>query len=301
MDWLTNHCSCPTAGAEPAFAIRDLNFRATPVEGRMMRCPACAALFPDAFPAPAVVTHAYAGYYTARAARGGWRGWLRGVTDRWRRPYLRRHLPAGARRVLDYGCGSGAYLTAVNKEGPGRETFGTDLGGPPAETGSYRWLESSEVATAAPFDWITLGHVLEHLADPAEVIAGLAGRLAPGGGLWIATPNSESLLFRAAGSWARDVDFPRHREIFSRRGLDRLVGDAGLSARFVSPPRLNAALNAASTIVNMLRDPAAGRWIRLRAAAGVCTALAAHCLSPRKARDQTAPELIAICRAPTKP
>jgi len=264
----------------------------------MMRCADCRALYPDRFPGPGALAEAYADYYTARPARTGWRGWLRDLFNRPRRSYLRRDLPSGARRLLDFGCGSGAYLAAVRSDQPGCVAFGTDLGPRPAGPLTFTWLDQEGMEAEAPFDWITLGHVLEHLRDPGATVARLGRRLSPNAGLWVATPNSESFIFRAAGRWARDVDFPRHREVFSRRGLERLIGEVGFYARFTSPPRINAVLNVISTLGMIMRDHEANGLERARAAGAVLTGLAIHCLSPARTRLASAPELIATCRIP---
>lgn|GEM_PF-6753573 len=293
MDWAVNACSCP--GPTPArvlFEIRDLNFAATRVRSRMVRCEACGALYPRDIPTDDAARSAYAGYYTVAKPRGRLRRWLRSLMERTRRRYLDRGTPAEARRILDYGCGAGGYLARF----AGRACFGSDLTPPTDKPIAFAWLDVDAIDAAAPFDWITLGHVLEHLAKPADTLSRLAAALSPAGGLWIATPNADSFLFAVAGPWARDVDFPRHREIFSRRGLGRLAAEAGLICQFASPPHLNAVLNTASTLRNILRDRDGGWAARIGAAVRTVLALTIHLAKGRPARDRDSPELIVICR-----
>lgn len=66
---------------------------------------------------------------------------------------------------------------------------------------------------------ITLWHVLEHLPQPQEVLAAAAERLEPGGALVIATPNPDSLQFRALGARWAHVDAPRHLFLFPLAAL----------------------------------------------------------------------------------
>ena len=251
----------------------------------MMRCLECGSLFPQKFPAPDALAAAYGGYYTASKGRSRLGGF--------RRLYLDRATPAGAGRILDYGSGAGEYLARMATARPDAQRFGTDLVRPPDAYPGYAWIDPDRIEAAAPFDWITLGHVIEHVTAPRELLARLAATLAPGGGLWIATPNADSFLFRAAGAWARDVDFPRHREVFSRRGLERLLAGAGLTATFAAAPRLNAILNTRSTIRNILGDReltgAARAWKTWR----TLLALMIHLARPHAA---TSPELIVLCR-----
>ena len=242
----------------------------------------------------ASVQGAYDGYYTQAARRGPVRRRLRGALDLTRRAYMDRSTPPNARRVLDFGCGAGGYLDRVTS--PDRTCFGTDLIEARSLQATWVWLESADLEAAAPFDWITLGHVLEHLADPAAAVSRLSTCLAPGAALWIATPNANSFLFGCAGRWARDVDYPRHLMIFSRQALEHLLARDGLTATFTSPPRLNAILNTVTTLKSMLGDDTAPVQSRIMTAIATMIALTLHVLKPRLQRDQTSPELVAICR-----
>ena len=55
-----------------------------------------------------------------------------------------------------------------------------------------------EFAPGCQFDNIVLGHVLEHVEDPADIVARAQEWLAPGGCLLAAVPNSRSLHRQAA-------------------------------------------------------------------------------------------------------
>ncbi len=250
----------------------------------MLRCDACGSLYPETLPA---LPEAERRYDIGPDRRAPWRRLARRLVDLTRPRYVDRAIPATARRVLDYGCGAGAYLTSVALQG--REAFGVDPIRPGEHGAPWRWIAIDDLERAGPFDWITLGHVLEHLDDPAGVLSRLAAMLAPGGGLWIATPNADSFLFGAAGGAARDVDYPRHREIFSRAGLERLLGGAGLGTTWLSPPRVNAVLNAATTAGQM-------RPVRIVTLVRLWAALARHLLTPRRRRDAESPELVVLCR-----
>lgn len=293
MGWLVNSCSCADrSSARGLFEIRDLNSRASDRRSLLMRCEACGALYPRDTPTGEAASTAYARYYTRAKPRGLPRAWLLGLLNWTRGRYLDRGTPAEARSILDFGCGAGAYLARFED----RTCFGIDPNPPGRPPAGFAWLDLDDLEAAAPCDWVTLGHVLEHLAKPADVLSRLAEALSPGGGLWIATPNADSFLFAAAGPWARDIDFPRHREIFSRRALERLAAGVGLTCQFASPPRLNAVLNAAATIRNILRDRAGGRAARMGAAVRTALGLAVHVAQGRARRDRRSPELVVICR-----
>jgi SAM-dependent methyltransferase len=257
----------------------------------LLRCGACGSLFPEALPA---LPEAERQYDIGPVKSAWWRRLARSLLDLTRRRYVDRAVPTTARRVLDYGCGAGAYLVRVAVEG--REAFGVDPIRPTGTGTAWRWIAAGDMARFAPCDWITLGHVLEHLDDPARVLSCLTALLAPGGGLWIATPNADSFIFDVARGAARDVDYPRHREVFARAGLEQRLRAAGLDIIWVSAPRVNAALNVATTAAQLIAEPGPPLARRLLALARLWLALVAHLLKSRRYRDRESPELIALCQ-----
>jgi SAM-dependent methyltransferase len=296
LRWMTNPCWCGAPGPGRAlFEARDHNQGATDAVGRVMRCGSCGALFPDRFPTPASLPDAYRGYYTDRP-RPRRRFGPRALLNRTRRDYLRRALPEDSIRVLDFGCGSGAFLALVASVRPDTKLFGTDFRPPPPGLTDFEWLAPGALEAAAPFDWITLGHVIEHVADPAALVSRLAGLLAPGGGLWISTPNADGFLTGAAGCWSRDIDFPRHRAVFTRGALGRLLADYRLEAVDLPSPRLNAALTTVATLANIARDRAQPPWGRAWIALNTVFGLFRYTLEPPRDRRVSSPELVLVCR-----
>ena len=88
-----------------------------------------------------------------------------------------------------------------------------------------------------PLDAVEMGFVLEHVADPGQLLSRYAGFLAPGGVLAIAVPNARS-LHRLVGERAGLLDdlyalsehdlAVGHRRYFDRDRLLALVEGAGL-------------------------------------------------------------------------
>lgn len=291
MQWLNNTCSCPAQGPyRSLFEAGDYNFRSTETIGEILRCQSCGSVFPKVFPTPDTLGEAYRQYYTTpkpEADEGG----LRRLMNASRRDYLRRSLPADAGRILDYGCGSGAYLLHLEQSGFKGETWGTDLFKPDPLPDSVNWIDMADLENGPRYDWITLSHVLEHLDDPRIVLERLKRRLTPGGRIWISTPNADSFLMATTKQWSRDVDFPRHREVFSRDGLRAFLASMGLSAEFLPSPLLNGAMNAVSSLKNVKQD--AGSNLAQVLGASITTA-GMLMLSPVR-RDQ-APELVVVAR-----
>jgi SAM-dependent methyltransferase len=154
-------------------------------------------------------------------------------------------------RVLDVGCGRGDFLAFVARRIPASERSGIEIDAErardarnadpqaPIATGA---VEEALADLRGSFDLVTLWDVLEHLADPGSALRALAGRLAPGGSVFVQTIHEQSLvprlgrgLYRASrGRWcgpARRTHEPHHLVFFSLDGLRRLADQAGLSVQ----------------------------------------------------------------------
>jgi 2-polyprenyl-3-methyl-5-hydroxy-6-metoxy-1,4-benzoquinol methylase len=113
------------------------------------------------------------------------------------RPELRALVPASARRVLDVGCGAGA-LGAALKADRDCEVVGLEGFPDAAQRARERLdhalcvdLDSLEAlpVESGSFDAMVFGDVLEHLRDPARLLAALLPSLADDGVLVCSIPN----------------------------------------------------------------------------------------------------------------
>ena len=229
------------------------------------RCHGCGSAYIDPRPSSASIGRAYSGYFThtrpAAASRAGlvgavrervWHGYLNAahgyslqpawpaaralaLIPGWRARAAKviRHLhPTGERpRVLDVGCGNGEFLQAIGQLG--WDAHGVDPD-PQAVAEATRAGLSVQAGTifdvdagGAPFDAITLSHVIEHLHEPRSAMEHARALLRPGGMVWLATPNIDAIGHRTFGRHWFGLDPPRHLVVFTRRALIRLLGDAG--------------------------------------------------------------------------
>jgi SAM-dependent methyltransferase len=146
-----------------------------------------------------------------------------------------------ARRLLDFGSGSGLFLEVAHRRG--FDGYGVDLapdaveyarsrpGGANSFCGSPR--DVPEIA-AGGFDVVTLWSVLAHLPSSAEDLTMLRGLLTDDGALLILTVNANSLELKAErAQWGGFT--PNHLKFFSPSTLCLLLQNAGFGAVVIRP------------------------------------------------------------------
>jgi 2-polyprenyl-3-methyl-5-hydroxy-6-metoxy-1,4-benzoquinol methylase len=169
-------------------------------------------------------------------------------------------------RVMDVGCGSGAFLRIARELGA--EVAGiepSDLGyqscvehGLPVHHGM---VESYLAGAPETFDLVTCNHVLEHHPEPNVLMGQMTQLLAPGGRLYIAVPNAGSLFSRwLRGDWP-GIGLPVHVQQYTETSLRTLFERHGLMVETFQTPSDGAL--AASAMMAMRRVlPIPGRIAR---------------------------------------
>lgn len=142
-----------------------------------------------------------------------------------------RMLAPTARTLLDVGCGFGHYLRVAIKHG--YQCVGVELDPERACIAQATGAEiiagvfSPELMGNRVFDLIIFNHVIEHVTEPIELLKGLRAHLAPGGILFVATPNFRGLNALMMGQHFSHYTPPEHVVYFSKRSLEACLQRIG--------------------------------------------------------------------------
>ncbi len=213
--------NCPLCGGDRRVAhpcVKD------PVTGEgfaIVTCRTCGLGVTEPLP-PDLGRYYPAAYYGGR----------HGATERFCLRRRLRWLGRASGRLLDIGCGDGAFLLAARERG--WDVEGVERNTEPAARAGLRVAESLEAVGAPPerggprYDRITLWHSLEHIEEGPELIRRAAGRLKPDGRILIAVPDFGGWQARLFGATWLHADVPRHVHHYTRESLLRLCEKAGL-------------------------------------------------------------------------
>ena len=234
-------------------------------------CRACGSLYLDPRPDARSLPNAYSNYFTHQTEgdaveKNGpigmawslihgyinWRFGMRRIPEnkigailfsaieplRLKLDYYGRHLSRSRfshpGRLLDLGCGNGAFLARSREMG--WDVVGCDPDPKAIAICREQALDAiqgnafSDALDGERFDVVTISHVLEHVADPQALLRRVYELLQPGGLVWVALPNPESLGLRMFGAAWRGLHVPFHLCIPSQKQLRKMVE----SADFVS-------------------------------------------------------------------
>ena len=169
-------------------------------------------------------------------------------------------------RVLALGCGGG-YNGALLKRAGAREVVGVELHAGAAVQARKRLdaVVQSDLAHLdlsllgdEPFDAILASDVLEHLAQPEEVLARALTRLRPGGAVVVSLPNVAHVVVFAnllMKRWPRrssGIFDHTHLRFFAKRDMVRLLEGAGLHVLRIEPYFTRyAAIRAACLVLSL--------------------------------------------------
>jgi SAM-dependent methyltransferase len=175
-------------------------------------------------------------------------------------------------RLLDVGCGLGVLLEQALEAGwdaHGCDTSGAWVREARARVGADRVVHGS-VPTTGHFDVVTAWDVIEHVHDPLPFLAELGRRLAPGGRLFLRTPNLDYVLpvYAARRRLGRPGELGplNHVVYFTARTLRKALDQCELTPRAwpaLVPPQVGPARakNAYAGAARAIARGSAGRFV----------------------------------------
>ncbi|HEX7971314.1 MAG TPA: bifunctional 2-polyprenyl-6-hydroxyphenol methylase/3-demethylubiquinol 3-O-methyltransferase UbiG [Thiobacillus sp.] len=156
--------------------------------------------------------------------------------------------PLAGKKVLDVGCGGGILAEAM--AGAGATVSGIDLSEKALKVARLHLYESGKsvdyqlisaedfaLRHAGEFDIVTCMEMLEHVPDPASVVAACARLVKPGGWVFFSTlnRNAKSYLFAVVGAEYVLKLLPRGTHDYAKfirpAELARMTREAGLDTQ----------------------------------------------------------------------
>ena len=162
---------------------------------------------------------------------------------------LLQHIPISARRVLDIGCGAGAFGKHLKQERGVEQVVGIEI----VEEACHKAKEVLDQVLLGNieemdlpfeeghFDCILCGDVLEHLVEPAQVLRKLGRILNKSGVIVVSIPNVRFHAVSAMlseGAWTymdAGILDSTHLRFFTKSSLRTLVEEAGLEVGDIVP------------------------------------------------------------------
>lgn len=161
----------------------------------------------------------------------------RSYTLKWKQQLITSY--AQEKTLLDYGCGTGSFLTHMKSKGwhvTGVEPSSDARAKASEHATVYENMEGAD----GMYSIITLWHVLEHIHDLNKILIELGKRLEASGTIFIAVPNYKSAdTTHYQNHWAA-YDVPRHLWHFDRQTMTKVLANAGLNVQKILPMKLDA-------------------------------------------------------------
>lgn len=239
-----SHCPvCQSANISPALSAKD--FTVSSQIFSINKCNDCTVMFTqDVPPQDAIGTYYASENYVSHSNT------QKGLVNRLyhiirkktlvtKRNLLKKETGISAGKILDVGCGTGAFLNEMKNNG--WQITGLE----PDETARKNAIElfnieplpSPEIFNlpSESFDAITLWHVLEHVHQLQGYTAQLKKLLTKKGKLFIAVPNYTSWDAQHYKEYWAAYDVPRHLYHFSPAGINTLMRAHGMQVKKIKP------------------------------------------------------------------
>lgn len=216
----------------------DIEYRTSEDWWVYRRCLSCGAISIDPVPSDQLREIYPSNYYSFKPVVHSLTHRIKRALDRRTFRKLLSGVQGNKLRVLDVGGGAGWELCTLRDADPRiHETTVVDID-PGAErlareNGHEYWCGMfEEYPITAEQHVVLMLNLIEHVANPREVLEKARAALAPGGIVLIKTPNTQSLdakLLRRR-NWG-GYHCPRHWTLFDRASFEKVAKSAGLRVR----------------------------------------------------------------------
>lgn len=227
---------CGSIVTSTPFSVKDYSI--TQENFSLIKCSSCNYLFTSPAPNPEAIKKYYASdaYISHTDGKNGLIEKLyhlvRKLTLAGKRQLISSFTNNKKGVLLDYGCGTGAFLGEMKSHG--WDTFGIE----PDDGARLKAEKSIGAKIGIPsdveslpdnfFDIVSMWHVLEHVHDIHSTVEHLKRILKKDGKLFIAVPNHASYDAKYYKSYWAAYDVPRHLHHFSANAIKRLMEKHGL-------------------------------------------------------------------------
>ncbi|HEU6436415.1 MAG TPA: class I SAM-dependent methyltransferase [Nitratidesulfovibrio sp.] len=256
-------------------------------ESHIRHCPACGSRFLHPRPDLTTLSSYYPlDYHAYNEDNGLIADVLVGMRSKARARDYMRHMATPTIRLFDVGTGDCRQFDALRPLGDFR-FGGVELKpemvqaarakGYDVHEGSLEGLNISGME--GQFDIVTMYQLVEHVLRPDILLQKAIALLRPGGMVVGQLPSMDSLERRIFGRYWAGYHFPRHLQMFTRRGLAHNLTHAGFTNVVVtSSLHLQAALSLQNLIVANLPSRPRLRFGKIAAYSFLLLAAAPFCL-----------------------
>jgi SAM-dependent methyltransferase len=239
---MTRRSAKPNRSRTPGITTDDLNACSVcggplakgPRKGRWIyqRCRSCGLLTSDPIPTATEIED----HYRAKFESGNY-----ALNLSYAAQYRQVHAkiaewiaPRAGDRVLDIGAFTGDLLEILAEKGA--DVYGLELQAEAVAIATERLgprvFQADVLGTQfppGPYDIISMIALIEHVTDPRSMIRRTRELLAPGGRLYLETPNAGSAVARALGSAWPPLAPVEHIHLFSPTALTLLLEQEGFT------------------------------------------------------------------------
>ena len=231
--------ACASSETQPYAQARDVEYFTSARQFTYVRCANCGALSLVNPPIDELALIYPSNYYSFQPTDNSLGLRIKDALDRRLFRRCLKQLPDRPLALMDVGGGSGHQLTLIRDlDVRVQKTLIADLDVKAeslarAAGHSYFLGRIEEYQPDTEFDLILALNLIEHVANPLEVMTKLKDCLSPPGMVLVKTPNIDSLdhrLFRHK-NWG-GYHCPRHWTLFDRESFLKLASEAGLRVTY---------------------------------------------------------------------